>query len=153
MSARLVIALSLLVGGCRSGPPEAAAPPAAVEGRRLYLPPAELDPAAPTAAGRRFVAGLEARVREKAAGLGHRLVDAEADAQWVLRLGLGLEFHPGGDVKVARIFVRLEEGSTWLDDWVAEPRSFYLMPPGRADLEHLSDEVVARLAEASARTR
>lgn len=111
----------------------------------MFVPEPECEPASPPEAGRRLVRSLVERVRRGVSAAGHALVGSEAEAQVVLATGLGLTFHPGGDVKALRLFVRIAEDGRWLEDWAREPETFYLIPPSERDVEALADEIVSRL--------
>lgn len=144
----LLLSALVMLAGCQSAPrevPRVVSPEAA---RRVFVPEPECEPALTPEAGRRLASRLAERVREGVSAAGHVLVETQAEAEAVLATGLGFAFHPGGDVKELRLFVRIAEGGVWLDDWAREPETFYLMPPSPRDVEALADEIVSRLTSA-----
>lgn len=142
--AAIVIAI-LCASGCRGNlaPRAAKVPPGAA--RVIFVAPFELEPKDDRPAGLRFSSALEGIIRQRVEELGHVLGATEAKSELRLGIGAALEFHPAGDVKRVRLFVRVEKEGLLLDDWSSEPESFYLVPPREADLEAFADEVVSRL--------
>ena len=147
MRTAFVIAV-VLATGCGATPVPPVPKIAPDSARVVVVPPLAIEPKDGPSAGRRLAEALHRLIQDRVEALGHARAQAPEQAEVRLECGAALEFHPAGDVKRVRLFVRVEERGLLLDDWVSEEHAFYFVPPRERDLEAFADEIALRLAHA-----